>query len=74
MGQPGMQRATELSGNGTLLWHAIKPEAKNHRRWIAEGWSWDPYRGQRKPPSHSISLLTRTPPLSPEAGTAQHGQ
>ncbi len=20
---------------------------------IAEGWSWDPYRGQRKPPSHS---------------------
>ena len=29
------------------------PEAKNHHRRIAEGWSWDPSRGQRKPPSHS---------------------
>jgi hypothetical protein len=42
-----------LSGNGTPLWHATKPEAKNHHWWIAKGWSWDPYRGQRKPPSHS---------------------
>ena len=43
MGQPGTQCATELSGNGTPLWHATKPEAKNHHRGIAEGWSWDPY-------------------------------
>jgi hypothetical protein len=54
MRQPGTQQcATELSGNGTLPWHATKPEAKNHHLWIAEGLSWDPYRGQRKPSSHS---------------------
>ena len=46
----------ELSGNGNPLWHATKPEAKNHHRWIAEGWSWDPYRDQRKPSSHSTKV------------------
>jgi hypothetical protein len=35
--RPGTRCATELSGNGTLPWHATKPEAKNHYRWIAEG-------------------------------------
>ncbi len=37
MGQPCTRQCT--TGNGTLPWHATKPEAKTHHWWIAEGWS-----------------------------------
>ena len=35
--------------------------AESLRMWIAEEWSWDPYRGQRKPPiNQPFIVLTET--------------
>jgi hypothetical protein len=52
-------------GLGRRPRHATTPEVKNHHRWIANGLALGPPRSTQV----SISLITRTLPLTPEVGT-----